>query len=213
VPEPLIKIEAEGVAAEPRRVGHRWVDGVVTGAAILLSIISLRVGFENARTQERMLGAMSRPILFFTSGNAPPAKGEPPTISMTIQNVGVGPAFLKHLEVLHEGKPASGGYDLVRKCCMTEAQRARTADMSWLSLTTQRVGGTVLAAEDSTLFLALPQVESNKDVWNRLHRARFKFEFKACYCSVLGECWRSDLSGSEPRPVDSCPTTGGYRGS
>ena len=154
------------------------------------------------------MAASSRPILFFTTGNRSDQGAE--SISMTIRNVGVGPAFLKHLDVQYEGKSYTSAHTLVRACCMNDQQRA-DQNWHWLGLTTQRIGQTVMPADDDTLMLRLNKTERNANVWEKLNQARFKVKFDACYCSVLQECWRSDLSGLEPRAVDKCPSEGGYR--
>ena len=206
--EPPVSIDPEGVRAEPRRIGKRWTDLAVTATAIVMSLISLQVGLDNARTQEMMLAATSRPILFFTTGNRD-NEGRP-NITLVIRNDGAGPAFLKHLEVTYAGRSAKGGFDLLKMCCMT-AEQVRRPDHDWLQLGTQRVGQTVRPAGDASTMIDMLRTEENKDVWERLNRARFQLKFDACYCSVLAECWRSDLSGLEPRQVDSCPSEGGYR--
>jgi hypothetical protein len=43
-------------------------------------------------------------------------------------------------------------------------------------------------------------------VWKRLNRERFGISYSACYCSVFGTCWESDLTGVDPREVKACPT-------
>jgi hypothetical protein len=204
-----VNVDQESVLPEPRPIGKRWMDFAVTATAIVMSVISLNVGVENARTQEKMVAATSRPILFYTTGNSN-EEGEA-SISMEIRNVGIGPAFLKHIEVRHQGRSYSGAQAFVRGCCMTPEEQEQARDGAWLGMGTQRVGQTVMPAESDSLMLRLPKTERNAAVWERLNRARFQVEIDACYCSVLGECWRSDLSGLEPRQVDECPSKGGYR--
>ena len=42
-------------------------------------------------------------------------------------------------------------------------------------------------------------------IWDRLDAARHRLTFRACYCSVLGDCWASDLTPTaEPREVAQC---------
>jgi hypothetical protein len=35
--------------------------------------------------------------------------------------------------------------------------------------------------------------------------ALHRLDFATCYCSVLGQCWTSDLKSVEARPVKACP--------
>lgn len=49
-------------------------------------------------------------------------------------------------------------------------------------------------------------------MWDGLAKARLDLSFTACYCSVLGDGWTSNLDPvSDPKPVRSCPAVGGYR--
>ena len=89
-------------------------------------------------------------------------------------------------------------------------EQARNGETAWLNLTTTRIGQSVMPAGQESLMLRLPRSEENAEVWERLNRERFKVRFDACYCSLLGECWRSDLTGLEPRKVETCPASGGY---
>ena len=45
-------------------------------------------------------------------------------------------------------------------------------------------------------------------IWDGLNSARVALEFDACYCSVLDECFRSDLVSMTPTRVDACPARG-----
>ena len=80
---PQVHTEADGVVAHPHHTGARAIDLLLAGSAILISTVSLFIGFHHARTEERLVAAASRPILFYTTGNqdaasryAPPACGE-----------------------------------------------------------------------------------------------------------------------------------------
>jgi hypothetical protein len=34
--------------------------------------------------------------------------------------------------------------------------------------------------------------------------ARDRVKLRACYCSIVGECWVSDLRSLDPEPVEAC---------
>ena len=206
MPEPIITTGPEGANPEPRRTGYRALDLLLAGSAILISTISLVVGFQNAQTQERMVAATSRPILFFETGNA--VSGDPtPSISMTIRNDGAGPALLRHLEVRYAGKPVTDKVALFKACCGVDISRPGAG----LALMSRKVDNTILPAGSESTFLRFNKEDATAGIWEKLNTGRFKLTFDACYCSIIGECWRSDLTGAEPTRAKRCETTGGWR--
>lgn len=182
---------------------NRWLDLVVPVAAVVISVVSLAVGIQQGRVQEKMLAAGSWPILVAESSNTD-ASGEARVITMTVRNDGSGPALLRWIEVRYDGQPVTGYADLIRRCCLSAAP---TAEISAVS---SQLSHSVLAAQTSRDFLVMPRTEANSPVWERLNAERFKITFDACYCSVVGECWRSALDGGEPKRTKSCPRDGGY---
>lgn len=196
--DPPITLEADGLSPQPRKLGHRWADLAIAGAAILLSLISLGVAMENSRTQAKLLAATSWPFLKYTSGNY---TGGEKVITLNIRNGGVGPALVEWVRVRHEGRPVASTGALLQRCC--EAARPRQ-----LELVTSTLTGSVIPAGEELTFIALPYTAAHAETWDSLNSARFHLEFEACYCSVLGECWRSDLQELRPRRIKRCgPST------
>lgn len=65
--------------------------------------------------------------------------------------------------------------------------------------------GRVIASGEAVLVFSLERVEGNEDLWALVNDTRFgAMTFAACYCSVFGECWTSDLQSFDKRPVRSC---------
>ena len=208
--EPPLHVEPDGLKPELRRSGHRWIDLVIAATAILLSLISLKVAVDNARTQEKMVAASSWPILFFSTGNQSDEGPSPQKlITLTVRNDGAGPALVKHVGVHYRERALAGSNALIRACCVPADVKPQ--ELEALSLGTQRIGQSVIPPGGETTFIYMPETPQNAEAWAKLNRARFQLKFDVCYCSVLGECWRSDLSGMEPREVDQCPAEGGYR--
>jgi hypothetical protein len=69
---------------------------------------------------------------------------------------------------------------------------------------TSPVTNTIIRPGESTTFFRMGLSPANRTAWVLLDKARFELKFDACYCSVLGECWRSNLRDIEPEPVKSC---------
>ena len=64
---------------------------------------------------------------------------------------------------------------------------------------------------DSRNIVILDRTPENAAIWDRLGEARLHLSFRACYCSVLGDCWTSDLDPtSDPAPVSRCGAVDGY---
>jgi hypothetical protein len=65
---------------------------------------------------------------------------------------------------------------------------------------------------DGIDLVVLGRTTENAAIWDRLAQARLQMTFEACYCSVLGECWISDLNPTnDPKHVDQCVEADAYR--
>lgn len=193
--EPPVTVEAEGVRPEVRKTGHKWLDFIVAGSAILISLVSLSVAIHHGEVQERLVAANSWPFLQATTANRNEAGA--PEIRLGVNNGGVGPALLRSVRLIYQGRAVRNSDELLTACCGGGA--------ALNDLTSSRLSGRVLAAGDRIAFLSLARTEANSAAWDRLNTARFRITYEACYCSVLGDCWRSDLAGLEPTAVASCP--------
>lgn len=202
--EPPIHVRPEGVEPEPHKTGNRWVDLVLAGSAILISVVSLLIAVAHGRTQEKMVAAASWPVLFLDSGNRDDNGAD--VIALAVRNNGAGPALLKSVSIAYGGKRYDNAYDLLIACCGWKYITTQS-DQEIYKVATNRLSRSVIPAGGSRAVLFVPLSTANASIWKRLDQARFKFSFDACYCSVLGECWRSDLQGGEPTHVKSCPTT------
>lgn len=197
----------DGVQPRVPRVGQRWLDLTIAGVAIVISLFSLAVGFYNAQSQQRMVAATSWPFLDYGTMQM----GQ--RLTLQIGNEGVGPARLKSLVVWYRGREVHGLVELLQVCC------GLPRGTGWAPL--QKIGGVswesrptgLYRTGQSTPLLVLDRTPANAAVWDRLSRARLpgNLSFQACYCSVLGDCWKSDLNPlHDPRPVDRCKPVNGY---
>ncbi len=53
--------------------------------------------------------------------------------------------------------------------------------------------------------LTLKKSAQTQDFFNRFSQSMPMLSFRICYCSVLGECWTSDLRDLNQAPVSACP--------
>lgn len=204
LPEAPLEIAPDGIQPARRKTGHARLDFIVSGAAIVISLVSLFVAYLNARNEERMVAASSWPFLVYTTDRNSGAP-RPATIKMRIENEGVGPARLKSLIVRYRGKPVHGFVELLQVCCGLKRGIAPEKLLELgLMEESQAVG--IYSPREGTTILQISR--RDPDLWDKLAIARLHLDMKACYCSVLGECWLSDLrSNTDPVSVGRCDVT------
>jgi hypothetical protein len=204
-----LNVTSQGIDVQPRGTGRTSMDLVIATCAIFMSVLSLLIAYNQARMMRQQVAATSWPLLQFGSGNTESGK---PLIAMSVQNAGVGPAIVKHFDLYYRGRAYSNVFNLLADCCeyrVTSIDPTRVGPGAPL---TSPVEGTIIRPGESTTFFQMPLADENRAPWLLLDKARFELKFDACYCSVPGECWRSDLVGVDPKPVENCPAPRGHRG-
>lgn len=155
----------------------RYINVLASLLAVFVSLLSLWLAWSSNRTQERMLAATSWPYLRFGHGNLDPSTGQS-VIAFAIGNGGSGPAVLHWVRLSPDGL-----------------------------LPTQIAGatGVPLPHGGERVLFQLPKHEDHAAIYEALNDARWDMRFDACYCSLIGDCWR--IGGdAPPAPVDACPS-------
>lgn len=199
------------VHAHAPKIGHKWVDLVIALSAITISVISLFVAVAHGHTEEKLVAASSWPFLTFnTSNNGFEAGGW--TIGLRLQNSGVGPARVKWLRLKLDGNPIRNRAALMSRCCGVTNSTVEEQVRRGLVSQNSPIG--VLPARDGIVMLAWRERPGFRAIRSELDEAAHRLRIEACYCSVLDECWRSDLTPTaDPRPVNRCDTVSdGYVG-
>ena len=196
------QVTPTGVEARPRIGGYGALDLIIAGSAILISCVSLFIAIQQSRTMEKTLAASSWPLLQFASGNTD--DNYKPSINLAVENQGVGPAIVKRFRIVYGGKASSNPYAMLRDCCSYVVTDSNPTKISAEATLSQPVEGRVIKGGDTITFFIMPFAEKNADAWRKLDAARFKLRFDACYCSVLGDCWQSDLSTLDQTRVNQC---------
>jgi len=202
-PHAPLSTDADGVRVEPARTGHRLFDLVLAGSAILISLVSLGVAVHLGHVQSRLVAANSWPFLRFTSTSSLSAENGTQVVSVGISNDGAGPALLKSIVVRYQGKPIRGFVELLQVCCGLR-QGVTKADFDEMGVDEESSLIGVVRAREKVTMLTLRRKASNADLWQRFSAARGALTFQACYCSIVGDCWTSDLRTLDPKPVRSC---------
>ena len=201
-----VETGADGIQPHPHPTGRRHVDLIVACVAILISLVSLGVGYVNAKSQQQMVAASSWPFLIYnTSTNR---NGQ--EIDLRIVNQGVGPARIKSVTISYNGHSATGLRDLLTLCCgLPLGASWESLNDSGLVQESTAVG--VVAPRESIDLVRIARTSENSAMWDRLERARLQLTMSACYCSVLDACWTTDLKPtSDPKPVKECTAGTGY---
>ena len=178
-------------------VAGRGFEISIAAGVLLISLVSLFVAVSANRTQERMLAASVWPSLIFGTSSA--ALDGTLQVSLDLLNRGTGPARVRWAEVLYDGTPVRGSSSLLSQCC--GGPPATSGDAVFSSGIQHRV----LGADEWVTLLRMPKPDPSTPVYDALEQARQKIRLRACYCSVLDDCWLLDSDEDEPAPVARCP--------
>jgi hypothetical protein len=210
--EPASPIEEFPVIDEPEaphmshsKSGIVWLDLALAVSVLGLSGASLLTAQHTGKTMEKLVEENSRlvranatPVLQFLTGNVGETGRE---LSMTVSNVGTGTARVIWFELARDGALQRDANDLI-----DYLPNARELDY----LPTRPVGGTYFPAGETRPIMTwkYPTSAASQSKWQAFDADRYKLTATACYCSVLGECWTSNLQADTPKPVKQCDAKG-----
>lgn len=200
--EPPVQVTADDVHPHAHKTGHSRIDLIIALTAIFLSAVSLFVAIEHGKTEHQLVAANSWPFLGAALSND--AHGGKDVV-IAVTNGGVGPAKIKYVEVFYNGKPVATGLDLLRRCCGMPKERAAQKAALPGGYEFSAVDETVLRPGDSDELLVVHRVKDAPDIAGSLAHNLSRLSFKACYCSILDECWIGDLVSVRTAPVSFCP--------
>ncbi len=185
---------------EPAIHRRHWLEYVATGAALVLSAVSLWVAVGTMDANRKMVAAASWPFLQIESSDA--AGGAQPQMVFSVINSGIGPAKVESFEVLWNGKPVRSSRDLIWRCC----GRKHSPPLKNGSWVTSTIGSTVIRAGEARNFIVYDKLSGDPASWDALDLARREqLQYSICYCSVFDECWVTHENNVHPDPVDRCP--------
>lgn len=200
-----MSIEPPESHAHGHKTGLPWLDIIVALSAVVISVVSLVVSIEHGRIMQRMVEqngklveASTLPYLTFGASELDPQTGKD-KLSLILKNGGVGPAVIGWFQLRLDGKALSvPGF--LHACCQA-ALPDHNAPIAGLAYST--ISSTVLPARETVSPLVLSS-EANPALYAALIKAQDRVSVKACYCSVLGECWITGFQPGRPAPVAKC---------
>jgi hypothetical protein len=170
-----------------------WVELSVAITAVIASAASLYIARQQTNVMHRQLAASIWPAMQYSTSNL--RAGEP-VITMSLENVGVGPARIHEFRLLHEGRAIDDLTQFIAECCAPADAPVRTI--------TSFVEGRIVPAGQRVDFLTLPADPAQPGIYERFDRVRGQVEIELCYCSVLEECWTARVGAREPESVRRC---------
>lgn len=188
------------------QVSNQLVNRLMAIGAVIISVASLYVAVLQTRASQQQVKAETWPYLQIDSGNYDLQTNEW-MIYYSVVNAGVGPARLENMQLLYDGEPVDGFFDFARRCCEQDVPIPWGPEILESGLI-----GTVVTANPSSLILPsesriplfrLTQEEGNRVFWDSINKARNELEARACFCSVLDECWETNFV-DEPQLVKQC---------
>jgi hypothetical protein len=198
---PPVETGAGDVTPAPRRTGLRHFDVIVSITAIFISAVSLYVAIEHGKTERDLVAANVWPFPREILSNGYDAQG---AIAIGLSNGGVGPAKIRTFELFYRGRPVHSGLDLLRQCCGLGADVAAVKSQLPHGIRYSIADETVLRPGEYNPVLRVERSAMAPDVPDSLANALRDVSFRVCYCSVLDQCWISDLKSTRTLSVKEC---------
>ena len=163
-------------------------NAVAAIVASLIGLMALIVSGYTAYVQRQQVRAQVWPYLMIGYADVERAR--------IVFNKGVGPALIRSVQVLVDGKPQPDWTHVMTALGLSDK----------ISLQQSTLANNVLSANEKLDILIVADEESYRAFREQsVHRASTRI----CYCSTLEDCWMYDdhRQPDEPRtqPIDRCP--------
>jgi len=178
-------VSTSSTAPDPRR-GRNW-DALAAIIAALIGILALLVSGYTAYVQRQQVRAQVWPYLMTANYDNESA--------IKLLNKGVGPAIVKSMRVLVDGKPQHGW-----------RQVTTALGLEHVPLRTSTITDNVISGGEVVQML----VFGDADAYHRFRKeSASRSGIEICYCSTLDDCWVYDAvdpaARATQKQVDSCP--------
>lgn len=172
-------------------IGHM----LITVPTFVISLALAYATFVQADATRKIQRSETWPYVSYGTGNmSDEGKTE---INFTLANGGVGPARVKAVELIYDGKRMTNPREFLQQCCGYDPKQP-------IPFVSGPVTG-VLRPGSGIDFIRLARTEQNAAIWDRLQMERWKVQVRACYCSIFDDCWVMESGSLDPREVENCP--------
>jgi hypothetical protein len=198
------------------KTGMPWLDGIIAVSVVFISVISLVVSIEHGKSMEKMVDqnqklvvASTLPILTLFGGQFDDS-GKP-LLQVTLSNSGVGPALIDRFEVRYKGVVYTDENALLKACCAEALLKSRKSRHPQVFYS--NVSGLILSARQDSHPITIKPDKDGLDLYYAFSRVRDgdDLAYRACYCSVLNECWETNFDRKRPQPVKECKVAPGEK--
>jgi hypothetical protein len=178
---------------------------IIAVCAILISGASFYATYLQADAANKQVKAMTLPMIQYSHGNA--YGDDEKTITFSLKNAGIGPALLRSVEFIYQDNSYSGIFKVLTDCCSPMVSKfyskEKQAAGELPGIITSPLVNTIIPGQEDMVFLKFKYAEDTKELWELLNDIRFDLGFKACYCSMLDECYTVN-ENAEIKAVQVC---------
>jgi hypothetical protein len=153
--------------------------------------------WQQTRIIDEQLSAQVWPYLGFSEGIV-----KADTDEFTIENDGLGPAVVRSVAVLVEGRERTSFVDMLHAVLGPNIVRRKAHGESIGLSENAATPGFVLRPGDSQKMLTF----RSKTFAKQLILAYRRINIRTCYCAIVpGRCWQTNTAGnSDPQPIAAC---------
>ncbi len=181
----------QNLIRSPVKSSGEKLNFIIAVCAILISAASFYATYLQADAANKQVKAMTLPMIQYGHGNA--LGDDERVINFSLKNAGVGPALLRSIEFSYQGKTYENIFQILHDCCAAVTKKYYTKEKQAANdlpqFITSPLRNNIIAGQDSHVFLKFKYAEQTKELWHLLNDIRFDFGFRACYCSMLDECY------------------------
>ncbi len=179
---------------------------LIAVCAVLISAASFYATYLQADAAKKQVQVMTMPLLQFEHGNL--SEDQRKVISFSINNAGLGPGHIRSIHYEYDQRKHTDLSGFLNACC-TELLRQYNAflqanpQLELNGFITTPTQNRLVPGQQKLTYFQLQHGAENDALWNRINRARFEMNVHLCYCSMLGDCYRTD-SSQRIEPVADC---------
>jgi hypothetical protein len=169
---------------------------VIALVGVFVAVVALYAALGESEAVRKQTAASVWPIVQFRTFDA--RDGEDASFTFQLINAGVGPARMRGMRLVIDGRAMRDWNDLITTAGDGEL---RPAQRQFVRQRVLRPGEEVaiLFTQDPVLAPALAAVAADPAT-----------QLTFCYCSIFDDCWLGGASeqAAAPQPVDACPDFG-----
>ena len=171
-------------------------DLVIAVCALLVSALATAASWWQSHVVAEQLSSQVWPYLTISTTY------DPHYVAVEIENDGLGPAIIRSSVLSIDGTPYPNPVSAFARVFKKPARGTVSAQISGLS------PGSVIRAGGSAKLFRLTAPWAAQQFGEAAASGRF--DFRVCYCSLLGNCWTisAKQQSGDPQPLRECPPAG-----